>query len=217
MANYRLIIPHILQSEGGLSKNPDDNASAYPVPDGSGNHTNKGVTWKTFVDLASKIGYTATPQLFYSMPSDLWGKIFKQGYWNQFLGDTIQAQAVANMFADGFWIGGGSKQVKAVQTFLKSQGFNVSVDGVCGPQTVAAINKFSSDPVKQKTLLDVAYNAQMSFFQSLPDWPTFKNGWTARFQSLYTFSLDFLKKNSSTLVIATVLLFGAGVWYFSKK
>jgi len=126
MANYRLIIPHILQSEGGLSKNPNDNASAYPVPDGSGYHTNKGVTWKTFVDLASKIGYTATPKLFYAMPSDIWGKIYKLGYWDQFRGDTIQAQAVANMFADGFWIGGGAKQVKAVQTFLKSNGYTVS-------------------------------------------------------------------------------------------
>ena len=114
MADYKIVVPHILKSEGGLSKNPNDNASAYPVPDGSGYHTNKGVTWLTFVNLAPKIGYAVSPKLFYEMPSDLWGQIFKQGYWNQFLGDTISAQAVANMFADGFWIGGGSKQVKAV-------------------------------------------------------------------------------------------------------
>ena len=45
MADYRLIIPFIKSKEGGLSKETSDTASADKVPDGSGYHTNKGITW----------------------------------------------------------------------------------------------------------------------------------------------------------------------------
>jgi lysozyme family protein len=42
MSNFQHLTPFILKSEGGLSKKPKDSASAHPVPDGSGYHTNIG-------------------------------------------------------------------------------------------------------------------------------------------------------------------------------
>ena len=82
MADYRQITGWIKKWEGGLSKSKSDYASKFPVPDGSSYHTNEGVTWKTFETLAPKLSYSATPQLFYAMPDDVWGKIFKYGYWD---------------------------------------------------------------------------------------------------------------------------------------
>lgn len=217
MANYLLIVPHIYQREGGLSKNPADNASAWPVPDGSGYHTNKGITWKTFTDWASRLGYTATPALFYQMPSSIWGKIFKVGYWDGIYGDKLNSQALANMFVDGRFIGGGYKQIRAVQNFLNSQGYQLTADGIIGSLTVAAINKYATTKTREKELLDIAFNNQMAYFQSLPDWPTFKNGWTARFTSLYNDSLAFItKKKISIIAVAAVGAVGYWIYKYTR-
>ena len=62
--------------EGGWSKDPLDPAAAFPVPDGSGVHTNIGITWKTFAANAEKLGYAATPKNFKNMPPDIWLKHF---------------------------------------------------------------------------------------------------------------------------------------------
>jgi hypothetical protein len=42
-------LDYILKWEGGLSKHPRDSAARHPLPDGSGYHTNKGITWRVFV------------------------------------------------------------------------------------------------------------------------------------------------------------------------
>lgn len=216
MANYLNIVPHIYASEGGLSKNPQDNASAYPVPDGSGYHTNKGVTWKTFTSLAAKLSYTATPKLFYEMPATIWGRIFKFGYWNTIQGDKLKSQAIADMFVDGTFIGGGYKQIKAVQAFLNTQGYNLDVDGVVGAKTLAAINTYGATAVREKELLDIAYNAQMAHFRSLADWNTFKNGWTARFSNLYNTSLKFITDHPAASVLPFLFIAG-GITYFLTR
>jgi lysozyme family protein len=96
MANFNQVnLKYIKRWEGGLSKDPKDKASAFPVPDGSGHHTNKGVTWATFTGLASEVGYKATPQLFYNMPDNIWLAIYKIGYWNPVQGDKINSQGIA--------------------------------------------------------------------------------------------------------------------------
>jgi len=41
-------LDYILKWEGGLSKPPRDSAAPHPVPDCSGFHTNKGVTFRVF-------------------------------------------------------------------------------------------------------------------------------------------------------------------------
>jgi hypothetical protein len=71
MADFTRIIPIIKQWEGGKSKAKTDRASAFPVPDGSGYHTNKGVTWETFLGSAKKVGYSPTIENFYKMPDSI--------------------------------------------------------------------------------------------------------------------------------------------------
>ena len=57
MANInKANLDYILKWEGGLSKHPRDSAARHPVPDGSGHHTNKGITFRLW---ASVHGSTA--------------------------------------------------------------------------------------------------------------------------------------------------------------
>lgn len=70
----------ILKSEGGLSNNPKDPAARNPSPTPQKYHTNKGVTWSTFVALSPKLGYQPTVQNFLVMPSEIWQKIYRENY-----------------------------------------------------------------------------------------------------------------------------------------
>lgn len=195
MANYKNRVSHTLYHEGGLSKDPDDNAAKNPVPDGKGYHTNKGVTWATFVGLAPKIGYTATASLFYVMPTEIWLKIFKIGYWDKVGGDFIKSQALADMLVQRAWGSGSKKANEMIQGLLNEKGYKVSVDGVTGGQTVSAINKATANAAKERSLYDAFYKKNMAWLQSLDDWPKYKNGWTKRMNSLYNSGLDLIKGN----------------------
>jgi NAD(P)-dependent dehydrogenase (short-subunit alcohol dehydrogenase family) len=111
MADYTKIVSFIKSKEGGLSSASTDNASRNPSNCGNGSngkpyHTNKGVTWGTFKDLSSKLGYSATCDNFKKMPDTIWGKIYKEGYWNPMQGDRIQNQAVANTFVEMAYMSG---------------------------------------------------------------------------------------------------------------
>ena len=154
MADYKNIVSHTLYHEGGKSRDPEDNAARNPVPDGTGYHTNKGVTWTTFVALAPKIGYSPTAQLFYVMPVEIWLKIYKQGYWDKVGGDGIRSQAVANMLAQRAWCSGSKKANEMIQELLNQYGYKFPVDGKTGAITVNAINQATSNKIKERSFYD---------------------------------------------------------------
>lgn len=118
--------------EGGLTDDIDDNASKYPVPGtytkikkgkphtSSRWHTNKGVTWATFKSNAVKLGYSATPELFFLMPKEIWLKIAKSRYWDILYLDQYQSQAIANILFSWQWMS-GYKWRDTVQRYLKSR------------------------------------------------------------------------------------------------
>ena len=49
------------------------------------------------------------------MPDDIWGLIYKKGYWNPMQGDQIRNQAIANTFVEMAWGSG----VSGATSFLK--------------------------------------------------------------------------------------------------
>lgn len=79
------LIPFILKKEGGLSRDPQDTASKNPAPwpydNGNGMqtgwHTNKGVTYTTFIGNASKAGYAPTADNFFKMPNNVWRPVLR--------------------------------------------------------------------------------------------------------------------------------------------
>lgn len=206
MADYKNIVSHTLYHEGGKSKDPDDNAAKNPVPDGSGYHTNKGVTWTSFVALAPKIGYTPTANLFYTMPTEIWLKIYKIGYWDKVGGDQIKSQAIANMLAQRAWGSGSKKANTMVQELLNEFGYKIPIDGKTGSTTTNAINQATNNKVKEKKFYDALYQKNMAWLKSLSDWPKYKNGWTKRMNSLYDSGLELIKGNP----IKTAFFFSDG-------
>ncbi len=199
MADYTQIIGWIKKQEGGLSKAKTDSASSHPVPDGSGFHTNKGVTWKTFESLGPKLGYSATPKLFYAMPDDIWGKIFKQGYWDVIRGDQIKSQALADTLADFAWGSGGGRAIQQLQKYLKLPQTSRMDDA-----TLRAIN--SAD---ERTLHTGFSAYKQAWYLSLPHQEANYAGWKNRLRSLYSVTVAKLGTSGS---IVTVALLGTGLF-----
>ena len=218
MADYRSRVAGLLFDEGGLSNSPlDTTAARNPVPDGTGNHTNKGVTWAAFSMLAPKLGYKATPELFYRMPKDIWMKIYKVGFWDAVRGDEIKSQAIADMIVDIAYNAGPGRAAQLTQRALNRLGHKPPLpeSTVFGPLTVRGVNQFSRTKTQQIRLLGKLREVRIAHWQSLSSWETFKNGWLNRVNKLYQSGLETIKKNAGTgLVVFAV----AGLsWYLYQK
>lgn len=217
MADYRIIIPFILEKEGGLSRATTDTASKSPAPctiNGvTGWHTNKGVTYSTFKSLSSKLGYQPSCSNFQNMPSDIWQSIFKKGYWDALNLDSVNSQAVANVAADFAWGAGPKTAAKKLQYAVNTvSGSSLVVDGVIGPKTIKAINASN-----QQQLFDVYASLKDSYYKSLPNQQANQKGWSIRHFDLLAFSQKYLTPVvglSSFLLLAGLFFL---VRYFKNK
>jgi lysozyme family protein len=211
MADYKHIIPFILQSEGGLSSNPNDAAAKNPVPDGSGNHTNKGITWETWNSF-----YPNDIANFYAMPQSMWDNVFKHGYWDKIQGDSINSQPVADLLADWVWGSGSYYPAKHVQGLL-----GLTQDGIIGSQTIAAIN------AQDSSFFNALQNEHANYIQSIAVGKNagFLDGWMNRLNNLTNYvAADFdlaasavgtaAQSNSGFIFIVLILIIG---FIFAKK
>lgn len=194
MANSSNIRPFIQKWEGGLSRNPADTASRNPAPwpynGQTGYHTNKGVTYSTFASLAPQLGYTITPENFFTMPALIWDGIFKIGYWNPWELDRMRSQIIADFIADFAYMSGTQGSFNSIKKYLAGKGISVSTRG----QAVDALNKLSLGNEQQIFTELVAHRE--AFFKSLNQ-PTFINGWLNRLNNLKDFGLKTLLKKKS--------------------
>ena len=195
---------YITDWEGKLSKNPKDRAAADPVPDGSGYHTNIGVTWSTFKTLAKQAGYVATAALFYKMPKNIWLKIYKIGYWDPMNADNIKSQGIAELLVDWAWGSGPGTAARFVQRYLVKKGYKIKVDGAFGPQSTGALN----DAIQNfgaKQVFDDLFTIRLNFLKSLSDWSIFGAGWNSRMNALYAFASKILANPVSPIIIFAVV------------
>ena len=117
------LIPFIGKWEGGLSHAKTDTASSYPAPwtykGRSDWHTNRGITYATFVSLSSKLGYAVTPNNFFNMSNALWLKILKGGFLAPYPLGRIKhlprIQAVIITWAWGSGLGGSEVRLANFQ------------------------------------------------------------------------------------------------------
>jgi len=213
MADHRQITSFIRKWEGGLSKSKNDSASADPVPDGSGYHTNKGITWRTFKSLAPKLGYIATPNLFYAMPDEIWDKIFKYGYWNVIRGDEIKSQAVADTLVDYAWNAGPGRAIQQLQKYL-----GLPQNNRMDNATLAAVNR-----ANEQALHEGFSKYKEAWYKSLHQSAN-EAGWMNRLDDLYAVTrkkLADLGANKTVLMLVGVGIgFGAlllTINYLSSK
>lgn len=165
MAEAKKLKPFILRWEGGYSNDPDD----------SGGATNKGITIATF---RHYYGANATIQQLKALTDEQWMHIFLSGFWNPFKADNIVNQSVANICVDWAWASGTGTAIREVQALL-----GVTVDGVVGAQTLAAINK-----ANQRHLFSKIQSARLRFVEGVvrrsPRKRKFLVGWRKRINSL---------------------------------
>lgn len=181
MADSSNIIPFILNAEGGYANNAAD----------LGGETNKGITWATWQQY-----FGDTHDRFLAMSSDDWTYIFVTGFWNGIMGNQIASQSIADFMADFYW-GSGSYAITILQTVLNQLGANLTVDGVMGPNTLAAVN--ATDP---QTLLDALKAATAAYYQNIvasnPSQSVFLQGWLNRLNSLYSTVSAYISQNPGT-------------------
>ena len=164
MADYRKLKPFILRWEGGYINDQAD----------LGKQTNKGVTLSTY---RSVFGKNKTVSDLKKITDDQWEFIFKKFYWDKWKADDIKDQNVANILVDWIW-SSGSYGIKIPQRVL-----GVSVDGIVGSKTIAAINARDG-----RELFDTIKHERKDFIERIcqkrPQNKKFKKGWLNRINSL---------------------------------
>ena len=175
---------YILKWEGGLSKNKADTASKDCVPDGSGYHTNKGITWAAW-----KSVFGSDIKGFYEMKPEKWLQVYKR-YWAMVEGDLIKSQRIAELFADWAWASGKYSKTE-MQNWLNHLGANIKIDGDIGKETLGALNGFIVSK-SEKWMFESAYAWRCEWIKKLRQYPTFGKGWMRRMNDFY---LIFSKQN----------------------
>lgn len=168
MADYRKLVPFIRKWEGGFVNDPLDKGGA----------TNMDVTIATYRQYRKQKGYiTTTVDDLKRMTSLEWQEIFKRLYWDRWRADQIGSQSVANILVDWVWAS-GVWGVKIPQRIL-----GVSIDGVVGPSTLAALN--SKDA---RTAFDTIMAARVQYIDDIcrktPTNERFRRGWLNRLNDI---------------------------------
>jgi len=160
MAKKEILKPFIRSWEGGFVNDPYDRGGA----------TKWGITIGTF---RSVYGKGKTVEDLKAMTEDQWDHIFKVLFWDKFRADEIQSQSIANLVVDWIWAS-GTLQIKKVQRIL-----GVTVDGVVGPKTIAAINNYSGG---QRALFDRIKVQRTAFINAIAvgTQARYKKGWSRR-------------------------------------
>lgn len=167
MADMNKLIPFIFKWEGGWSNHKNDKGGA----------TNMGITiatWKRHGYDKNRDGVIDAKDLKLITREDAI-KILRI-YWNKWKADQIKNQSIANILVDWVW-GSGVNGIKIPQRIL-----GVKQDGIVGPKTIEAINKY-----EQKILFDKIHKAREQYFRDIcrrdNTQYVFLNGWLNRLNS----------------------------------
>ena len=199
MANYKLIIPHVKSSEGGLSSWQKDSARKYPSPikdpkTGFFYHTNKGIIWKTWEGYSKKKGIPVNAQRWLKMSNADWEDVMKTLYWNAIYGDFIVSQGIAEILFEAIWGGSSKSLVIFLQTTLRNAGYDIAVDGAMGKNTYTALNKYTKNAKKEKQLITDMTASRLATLKSLPTWKDAASGWTRRLNEIQERAYSYVGK-----------------------
>lgn len=208
MASIKNVVEFTKAWEGGLSRDAGDKASANPAPwtykGLTGWHTNRGVTFTSFVGNAPKLGYAVTPENFFNMPDEIWMKIAKKIYWDGLLLDQVRSEAVAAALFNWIWGSGDYGAGNSLKKYLfEKHGIVATTDA----QQVEAINKLTLTKGEQKIFLELI-DWREQFFRSIGQ-PQNLQGWLNRLKfgsgsganrkiSMLELGLNLIKKKSSS-------------------
>jgi hypothetical protein len=191
MANFNDVVGLTKKWEGGLSSNPKDSASKYPSPyiykGKKGWHTNKGITYKTFKDYATKLGYEDSATNFITMPDTIWNKIAKAIYWDTLKLDTLKSNGIAFQLFSAKW--GGWKK-KLFVNYLAKKG--IKWDGK--DSTISSsFNELLQKQSETQIIQDIS-KLMSGYYVSLNQ-PAFTQGWLNRVKDTTDYAIQFVRSN----------------------
>lgn len=176
MADWKFGASFIKPGEAGLSRATTDVAHLNPAPwahnGQTGWHTNKGITFETFKTYAPVLGYTCDAATFFSMPDDVWNKIFKKVYWDAIDADHINSNVIATYAVSWEWgSGAGGGKIRLIN-FLAKQSKYVNAS-----QIATALNQLSA--AGERTLFEAMLADREKQFIAMNQ-PANLEGWLGR-------------------------------------
>lgn len=154
--NWDTAIKHILKWEGGYVNHPQD----------PGGRTNLGVTQRVWEEWTGK---PATEADMRGLTVDMVTPLYKKRYWDAVRGDDLPSGVDLCVF--DFAVNAGVN--RASRTLQQVVG--VTVDGVIGPRTLAAV---TAKPAEQ--IIEDYAGLREAFYKALPTFATFGKGWMRR-------------------------------------
>jgi len=154
--NFDHSLDLVLKSEGGFVNNPKD----------PGGMTNLGVTASTWANFK---GRNTNEKEMRSLTRDDVAPLYEKKYWDACKCDDLPS-GVDYLVFDFAVNSGPGRSVKTLQRAL-----GLPEDGAVGPVTIQTID------VMDKTELIARFSdAKKQFYESLPTFATFGNGWLKR-------------------------------------
>lgn len=126
-------INDILAAEGGFTVDPVDPGGA----------TNKGISWKVWLNNAENIlGIEPTLANLEILSDDKAKAIYKVLYWDKIKCDEIVDGDLRYMLFD-FYVNSGSNAIITLKKTLNSLGYNLTLNGSVDEHFISAINNYS--------------------------------------------------------------------------
>ena len=171
-SNFSKCIELVLNSEGGYTNDAED----------SGGPTNYGIT---HIDLAAWRGCPVTANDVRKMKLSEAKAIYRAKYWDAVKGDDLPKGVDYAVF--DFGVNSGiSRSAKYVQRIV-----GVAADGIIGPVTLAAIQKY--DPALLiNQLLDRREEFLSAIIANNPSQAVFRKGWFRRTKEVRAAALAML-------------------------
>lgn len=177
------LVPFMQKWEGGLSRKTSDTASNNPAPwtyqGVTGWHTNKGITYTTFINNAARLGYAPTADNFFKMPDELWLKILEGTYMAAYplqkIAHLPRIQAVIITWAWGSGVGGSEGYLADFQR--EEMGIN---DTNITPTEIVDNFRKRITPLNEKIWFEKLNKRRADDFSHMGTYAQNKNGWLNR-------------------------------------
>jgi len=160
MSNYfEKALQVVIDIEGGYNDDPDD----------KGGETNFGISKRQYPYINIK-----------DLTEDKARAIYKRDYWNKLHLDKVKNYEVALELFDTGINTGVTKAVFILQEALNYLGHTLKIDGIIGPITLSAVNKYKYPKDLVKTLDGVQFMHYLNIVKKNPSQKKFARGWLKR-------------------------------------
>lgn len=176
--NFEAALKRTLVYEGGYSNHPSD----------PGGVTLEGVTQRVYDGYRDRKVQPRRPLTRSMLGTQDWiherNEIYRVQYWDRVRGDELPIGVDAVVF-DGAVNSGAPQSVKWLQRALINQGAAISVDGLLGETTMAAVEYSPDNAVLVKEIC----GRRLAYLKSLRTWGTFGKGWSTRVSQVQAFGV----------------------------